>query len=122
MRYKVSASTVKSKLTSGKTTVCIELQIGENTIVLSAMTSTYYKLAINSSTAYTFNGSTGLIALINGVNYGYGDNLFPATIEVSIDDLTNELLIDCKAFAAGEYTLTITETPIIDVEEEDVTE
>ncbi|MBE5745610.1 MAG: hypothetical protein E7355_05725 [Clostridiales bacterium] len=100
----------------------IELQIGENTIVLSAMTSTYYKLAVNSSTAYTFNGSTGLIALINGVNYGYGDNLFPATIEVSIDDLTNELLIDCKAFDAGEYTLTITETPIIDVEEEDVTE
>ena len=96
----------------------IELSIGENTITLEAMASKYYKLSLSDSTSYTFVGETGLIAFIDGTNYGVNTDGFNVTITATVDSLSGELIIECKSFTTGEYTLTITETPIIDTEEE----
>ncbi len=97
----------------------IELSVGENTVVLEAMTPKYYKLSLSDSTSYTFEGNTGLIAFIEGINYGVNANGFSVTITATVDTISGELIVECKSLTAGEYTLTITETPIIDTDDED---
>lgn len=94
----------------------ILLEEGENTIVLEAKKSKYYKLNLTPSTTYTLVGSNGLIAYFNEVNYGNADNPFPVSFDVTIDSTSNSLLIECKSPTAGEYTLTISSTPIVDEE------
>ena len=97
----------------------IQLELGENTISLEMMVNKYYTLALTDSTTYTITGSNGLIAFIDGTNYGVAGTGFTYSMDVSIDTNTGNLLIELKTLTTGDYTLTITDTPIIDVDPEE---
>lgn len=83
----------------------IELQAGDNTVTLKAKTSKFYKISLEAGKQYTFNASTGLVIYINDEIYGTEDNPLPVSITATV----SELMIECTARSAGDYTLTITE-------------